>query len=108
MRARAEDDFGETWENPTGAELLQLLEQITASGGWLVVERGDNPDPNQPDPQWMQVLWEEVGIWAVDFRLGAEQFQARATDLRVAFDVLSDWIENGPTWRQALAWEQIR
>jgi hypothetical protein len=66
MPVRAVDDFGETWADPTGPELLRLLEEITESGGWLVVERVDDPVPDLPDPQWMQVLWEADGRWAVD------------------------------------------
>jgi hypothetical protein len=105
---RAEDDFGETWDDPSGPELLGLLEGITDSGGWLVIERVDDPVPGLPDPQWMQVLSEEDGIWAVDYRSGTEQIQARVTELRIAFDVLSDWIDHGPNWRKALSWQQIR
>lgn len=107
VHVRAEDDFGETWDDPSGPELLRLLEQITESGGWLVVERGDHSSTNA-DPHWMQVLFEEIGIWTVEFRVGPEQFQARVTDLRMAFDVLSDWIADGPDWRMALSWRQIR
>jgi hypothetical protein len=74
VHVRAEDDFGETWDDPSGAELLRLLEQITNSGGWLVVERVDDSSTDTA-PYWMQVLFEEIGIWAVDFRVGPEQFR---------------------------------
>ncbi|WP_354697350.1 hypothetical protein DSM112329_02973 [Paraconexibacter sp. AEG42_29] len=104
----AEDDFGERYTDLTPSSLDALVDYVTSTGGYLVVERAD-----LPTGQFAQVILEGVGnvdLWAVqvcdDPAQPHDQLRAVVDEMAAAQRALRAWSFNESDWRSILAWER--
>lgn len=101
---RAQDDFGEMYEALTPHALDALVEYVTETGGYLVVERAD-----RVDGQFAQVILEGTStenLWAVEVReaTGLPHHRAVVTQIVHAQRALRAWSFDETDWRSVLDW----
>lgn len=101
---RAETAYGRSYDAPTGALLLLLLEELGPGNQYLIVDRLDAPN----DEHYMQVYRETDGTFTIEYRAGAadRHFETVVTDLRMTFTVLTGWAAETPGWRDSCDWRQ--
>jgi hypothetical protein len=102
----AENEAGESWEDPSEDMLFILLDELGPKNSFLIVERLDAPDPDQT---YMQVLRLEEGGYIVECRYGAAErhYQARARCMRKVHRILAGWAHRLPGWQHTVTWASL-
>ncbi len=101
---RAETAGGQSYDAPSAALLLRLLEELGPGNQFLIVDRLDAAN----DEHYMQVFREPDGTFVIEYRVGAvrHHFEAETEGVREAHTVLTGWAAGTPGWRDACDWRQ--
>src|SRR4051812_35629854 len=99
---RAETARGASYDAPSDALLLRLLDELGPGNQYLIVDRLDAVNQEH----YMQVYREDDGTFAIEYRDGAadRHFATIAADIHEAYDALTGWAADAPGWRDAFDW----
>ncbi len=101
---RAETAAGRSYDAPSGALLLRLLDELGPGNQYLIVDRLDAAS----DQHYMQVFREPDGTFVIEYRAGAvkDHYETETSGVREAHAVLAGWAAGTPGWRDGHRWRR--
>ncbi|MFF1676065.1 hypothetical protein ACFVYG_08535 [Streptomyces sp. NPDC058256] len=110
-RLRVTDAVGESWDDPSDAQIQRLFAGLNLSCPFLTMVRLDVPNDSQ---HYLQVALNDDLTMVLEYRDGGPAahyraevpLQAEYGGEEIVVPVLLDWAARRPEWRGTLPWQQ--